>query len=217
MKLIALVTLSLLAVGCSTLEVLPPQQDDVNRIVVKVKQTDIEDNTIELVEPGQISETVAFINARTEGWRAPFSDQLEGVYELAFYRESRFVGNFYVGDDFFGRDYGTPWLRDATQQEIQAFITILNLDINLPEQSVRCAQSQLSSLNKLIMSGSMSDKTISEIAFAEISPSYPNWCDTKVNDVSYRIYQSNVSKQRFLIEILNGEDEPQRFGPFKAH
>lgn len=130
MRLIYMFFVSLVLVACAATKQLPPQQSGVTKIVITMSAEDSEaqqktEQTIE--DADKIDEIISYVNTRIEGWEEPFMDSLDGQVSLSFYRNNRFVGNFYVGEDFFGRDYGQSWRQDATDEEINAFFELVGI------------------------------------------------------------------------------------------
>jgi hypothetical protein len=216
MKILLFVTIVMCLVSCASKEQLPPQQKDVTTISVEVKATDEHEGSERIIsDEEKIAEIISFINARSEGWKEPFSDSLEGDVYLAFYRDARFVGNYYVGNDFFGRDYGSPWVQDATQLEVSKFLTIVGADLTKINVSDRCSAAELSTLNQLIMANRLAKFSLENNAFKELSLHYPNWCETENGGAKYKIYTAGQSRNKLIIEKVEDGDKRSYFGPVR--
>ena len=66
----------------------------------------------------QIAPVVGFINARLAGWSVPYYGPPVVQVYLFLYKNGEFIGDFYVGPWFFGRDYGDFFSQRATKEEI---------------------------------------------------------------------------------------------------
>jgi hypothetical protein len=94
-------------------ETLPPIAD-VSRVGVRVRGS-LEQ---EITSPAKIEELLQFVNSYDAEWRVPFAGPPVGQIYFDFYDGEKFVGNFYVGPSFFGRDYGNFFSQTVTDEEI---------------------------------------------------------------------------------------------------
>lgn len=214
MKTLFLGILTLVITACASLETLPPQQTDVTQI--KVFSQASQSQPVEVIaDPDKINQIIAFINDRSAGWKTPFSDKIDGEFTLYFYRDERFVGNFYVGDDYFGRDYGTPWLRNAEPKELTTFINLLDVEADLDAiLDTRCSQRTLAAVNRLVTTAKLVANVIKESTFNELKASYPNWCTTTIGNIDYKVYESTVAKNRIIVERMKAQETLGYYGPF---
>lgn len=85
---------------------------------------------VEVKDPKQIEKIAAFINARLHGWSTPWSGAPIGKVYLDFYADEKFVGNFYVGPGFFGRDLGTRFFsKRAEEKDVAELGRLLGLPL----------------------------------------------------------------------------------------
>src|SRR4051812_38872992 len=84
--------------------------------LICVERTHPKQLLAELKEPQQIAPVVAFINARLVGWSVPWYGPPIGQVYLLLYKNGTFIGNFYVGPWFVGRDYGDILSQRATKE-----------------------------------------------------------------------------------------------------
>lgn len=216
MRILLCILISVMVIACAGKEQLPPQQKDVNLIKVMLTGEGNSQNEPMLIStPAQIEQIISFINSHSKGWKQPFSDTIEGDVYLTLYRDERFVGNFYVGDDFFGRDYGSPWVQDASQLEVTKFLAIVGIETNNLNISGRCSPAQMKTLNQLVMGQKLVSNTISKKAFVEFKSHYPNWCETQVSQQTYKIYTSDTSRNKIIVEQVKEDKDNGYFGPFK--
>ena len=85
---------------------------------IRVERTHPKQLLAELKELQQIAPVVGFINARLAGWSVPYYGPPVGQVYLFLYKNGEFIGDFYVGPWFFGRDYGDFFSQRATKEEI---------------------------------------------------------------------------------------------------
>lgn len=126
MKHIALILMPIVLAGCEGKQSLPPQElvD-----VIYVKQTYPENELIVVRDKEKTEAVVAFINKRQNGWSVPMFGAPVGQVYLELYKNEEFVGNFYVGPHFFGRDLDKFWSQPATETEIKQLGSILGIDL----------------------------------------------------------------------------------------
>ena len=83
----------------------------------------------QITEISTIEDLRGFINSYPAGWSVPLSGPPIGqVYFDFFYRDT-FIGNFYVGPRFFGRDHGNFFSRSATDDEIAKLNSIVGFAV----------------------------------------------------------------------------------------
>jgi hypothetical protein len=84
----------------------------------------------EITDEIQISRLTHFINALPDKWSVPWYGPPVGTIYFDFYHSGRFIGNFYVGPDFFGRDAGNNFCsQPATSQQLDVLSAIVGFDI----------------------------------------------------------------------------------------
>ena len=134
MERIFIIIALFLVVGCASKESLPPQEmvDE-----IRVERTHPNTELLILKDIETIESIVAFINTKKHGWSVPWYGPPVGQIYLNLYKNEKFVGNFYIGPKFFGRDYGNFWSQTANDEDIEKFGSLLGLDlmelINAPE------------------------------------------------------------------------------------
>ena len=90
----------LLTAHASTRKLPPVETPD----LIRVERTHPKQLLIELKEPEQIAPVVGFINAKLSGWSGPWYGPPVGQVYLYLYKNSEFIGDFYVGPWFFGNE-----------------------------------------------------------------------------------------------------------------
>jgi hypothetical protein len=83
----------------------------------------------EISESGHIAAIIAFINHLPARWNVPWYGPPVGQVYLSFYRDKKFVGNFYAGPNFFGRDLGNFWSQSASPQQLAELGDLLGFDL----------------------------------------------------------------------------------------
>ena len=87
------------------------------------------DPSLQIRESSTIEELRGFINSYAAGWGVPFTGPPVGQLYFDFYSQDKFVGNFYVGRQFFGRDHGNFFSRTATDVEIEKLDSIVGFTV----------------------------------------------------------------------------------------
>ncbi len=82
-----------------------------------------------LTDSTRIQELAGFIDARLDGWEVPWAGPPVGTVYLKLYLGDDFVGNFYVGPGFFGRDVGNFFSQSATTGEIAELGRIIDVPL----------------------------------------------------------------------------------------
>jgi len=117
-----------LVAGCTHNEKLPPQQPaDLVKISTLAGFPELP--LKEIREKEQIEKLVSFVNALPNRWNVPWYGPPVGQVNFEFYADKKFVGNFYVGTFFFGRDRGNFWSQNANKAQIEELSKIVGLDI----------------------------------------------------------------------------------------
>jgi hypothetical protein len=80
-------------------------------------------------ESARITRFVAFVNSLPPKWRVPWYGAPVGKVYFEFYRDGKFVGNFYVGPNFFGRDGGGFWSQKAARRRFDELSSIVGFDL----------------------------------------------------------------------------------------
>ena len=121
-----LILLTVLISSCAGKETLPPQ-----KMVgeIRIEQTYPKIEIAIITDKSQVQAVIEFINSKREGWSVPWYGPPVGQIYLQLYEEEKFVGNFYVGPYFFGRDYGNFWSQSASKSEIEALGRILGINL----------------------------------------------------------------------------------------
>jgi hypothetical protein len=83
----------------------------------------------EISDAGQIAALTAFINDLPGKWDVPWYGPPVGQVYLTFHRNGKFVGNFYVGPWFFGRDGGNFWSQRARRPQVEQLGALLGFDL----------------------------------------------------------------------------------------
>ena len=126
MKLILTILILLLVAGCASKESLPPQgmADE-----IRIEQTHPSTELLILRNKEKIEGVIAFVNIKKDGWSVPWYGPPVGQIYLNMYKNEKFVGNFYVGPNFFGRDYGNFLSQPASKEEIKKLGKLLGFDL----------------------------------------------------------------------------------------
>jgi len=126
MKRVLAVFIMFVVAGCVSKESLPPQEivDE-----IRIEQTYPNTELLILSSKEKVEGVIAFINTKKNGWSVPWYGAAVGQIYLNLYKSEKFVGNFYVGADFFGRDYGNFWSQSASEEEIKKLGMLLGLDL----------------------------------------------------------------------------------------
>jgi len=129
MKKIHLVVLfCLLLAGCTTYEKLPAQrQADLVTITTLPGFPELPRKEIRGAD--QIAALVSFVNSLPNRWNVPWAGPPVGQVNFEFYSHGKFVGNFYVGPNFFGRDAGNFWSQSTDRTKIVELGKIVELDL----------------------------------------------------------------------------------------
>jgi hypothetical protein len=97
-------------------------------------QTNLGDPVTEIKDKATLSDLVDFINSLPPKWEVPWYGPPVGRVYFHFYKQNAPVGNFYVGQDFFGRDvrYGNGFKflsQSATPAQIDQLARLTSLDL----------------------------------------------------------------------------------------
>jgi len=84
---------------------------------------------LQIAEPSTIEELRRFVNSYPAGWSVPFTGPPVGQLYFDFYSQGKFVGNFYVGRGFFGRDDEDFYSRSASDDETAKLTSIVGFDV----------------------------------------------------------------------------------------
>ena len=106
--------------------ILPPIAD-ANRVTVR-SQTEPKPLRV-ITEPGTIGELRRFVNSHPAGWSVPWAGAPVGRIYFDFYSNGTFIGNFYVGPGFFGRDHENVYLRKANDAEIARLNAVVGFNV----------------------------------------------------------------------------------------
>ncbi len=126
MKQLAVYLLFMFLAGCADNQSLPPQ-DLVD--VIRVEQNHPKQDLVVLRDKEKVKAVIDFINTKQDGWSVPWYGPPVGQIYLTLYKNDKFVGNFYVGPYFFGRDLGNFWSQSASENEIENLGSILGVDL----------------------------------------------------------------------------------------
>ena len=126
MKLFKLILIISIVSGCVGIETLPPQ-GDADEIRIEINQP--KETLLIIKDEETVNRIVAFINTKLEGWSSSLTGPPVGQVYFLLYKEEKFVGNFYIGKYFFGRDYDSFWSQPATTKEIEKLGNIVGIDL----------------------------------------------------------------------------------------
>ena len=128
-----LVVITIPACGDSSLgsdrvmdRILPPI-GEADRITVR-HQGNLEP-FLEITDPSTIAELRQFVNSYHAGWGIPFTGPPVGQLYFDFYSQDEFLGNFYVGPSFFGRDHDIFFSISATDEDISQISSIVGFAV----------------------------------------------------------------------------------------
>jgi hypothetical protein len=121
MRFAAALLIVLALAACET-HSFPPLQH-VTRIDVR---TNLDAPITTITDQSQIASVVAFVNARSDKWKAPWYGVPVPTVVANFYREETFLGHFGVGSDFFEiHRSGAFFSRSASDVERREFMKLL--------------------------------------------------------------------------------------------
>lgn len=210
MKNLALgfVVASILA-ACGTTQKLPPQTSSVDTIAIMNGS----DNSLlkEIKEPGQIERVVGYINALDNDWGKPFFADPTKLLELKLIQDGKFVGNFLVGEDYFGRAHRLNWVQSADEMVIKQFGYILGIDVEKAQIITPCTMETKQILSALVNNGELVNYSLEERAEDLLAEAKAKWCQMKLNDQYYRLHYTDELLGGEIIERL-GEGSTY-FGP----
>jgi hypothetical protein len=84
---------------------------------------------LEIKDPAKQTALVAFVNALPSKWSVPWYGPPVGQIYFKFFRDGKFVGNFYVGPNFFGRDGSNFWSQSASKRQMDQLSEIVGFDV----------------------------------------------------------------------------------------
>jgi len=123
------IILSLLLCGCITIDTTLPPQKEADLIQVIGIPGRPNPPITEITNRPTIEALTEFINALPNRWSVPWYGPPVGQYYFEFYSNATFLGNFYIGANFFGRDQGNFFSQDATQEQIDDLGIIIGVDL----------------------------------------------------------------------------------------
>ncbi|WP_166420069.1 hypothetical protein [Pseudoalteromonas sp. Z1A8] len=126
MKWIILLINILFLTSCSSGNTLPKQAIPT---LIKVEQTFPKKEIRLIKDPEQIAQIIGFVNQYTDNWTVPWYGPPVGQIYFNFYSDNEYVGNFYVGPHFFGRDYGDFWSQNANKSDISKLGKLSEIDL----------------------------------------------------------------------------------------
>lgn len=209
--LVAITSLMILA-GCASGGKLPPQQVDVT--LIKVERLGSDAFYREIQDVDLINKIITVVNSKQAGWREVSGNDDNGNLVLKFYKKERFVGNFYIGRDAFGRDYGTPYSLDATEQEISEFEAMLDMQLVQKTSDQRCTGALTRKLRGIVGQGESSLKQISVAEFNDVLAKVASVCNSNIDGVDYSLHFLNDSKDSFYIERIINSQQRKFYGPY---
>jgi hypothetical protein len=103
--------------------------------VVKVRGHLSTPSVGDITDKERIEKLTAFVNSLPQDWNVPWYGPPVGQIYFDFYKDGMNVGNFYVGQNFFGRDanYGGGhfefYSQTATETQIRGLGEIVGFDL----------------------------------------------------------------------------------------
>ena len=96
--------------------------------------TNLNEPIKEIKDKESVEGLVSFVNYLPQKWEVPWYGPPVGKIYFNLFSEGKFVGNFYVGPNFFGRDisYGHDsyfFSQSATKEQIDQLGKIVGLDL----------------------------------------------------------------------------------------
>jgi len=128
MKRIVLILSFFVLFGCSEKQ---PQSLPLQELadLIRVEQTHPNNELLIIRDKEKIEAIVGFINTKQGGWTVPWYGPPVGQVYLELYKNEKFIGNFYVGPYFFGRDIGNFWSQSTNKEEIQELGSMLGINL----------------------------------------------------------------------------------------
>lgn len=84
----------------------------------------------EIREPARIAAITAFINRLPDKWSVPWYGAPVGQIYFEFFKDGKFVGNFYIGPGFFGRDRGGFYSQRARPPQLAELSALVGFDVS---------------------------------------------------------------------------------------
>ena len=126
MKNIAIFILFIVLSSCAGNQSLPPQE---MVDIIRVEQNYPKKDLAIIQDKEKVKAVIDFVNSKQDGWSIPWYGPPVGKVYLKLYKEEKFVGNFYVGPYFFGRDFGNFWSQSASKAEIASLGSLLGVNL----------------------------------------------------------------------------------------
>ncbi len=213
MKLLWLaVVSSLFLAGCAATNQLPPQPVKVDRI--QVEMLDYVEYQLEISDSYRIEQVITLVNRKSKGWAETSSSPSAGSLLLKFYNGDRFAGNFYIGDDYFRRDYGQAFKADASREEVLAFEQALGFKFDHMVDPKQCEGDVAVKLRKVITAGSEKSAEINMQRFDKGVGEASEVCEMNFKGTDYRIYVTDNETGSFYIKQAINRLSSRFFGPF---
>ena len=96
---------------------------------IRVEQNHPKKQLAFLEDKRQIEAIIEFINTKRDGWSVPWYGPPVGTVYLKLYIKEKYVGNFYIGPYFFGRDHGNFWSQSSSKSEIKDLGALLDIKL----------------------------------------------------------------------------------------
>ena len=123
---LAIIVFSLMT-GCASIQTLPEQG---HADEIRVVDRHMKEVLGAIHDQAKIDKVIAFINSKRDGWDVPLSGPPVGQVYINFYKTQKYIGNFYIGPYFFGRDHGNFWSKPASKEEIKQFGDLLGIELS---------------------------------------------------------------------------------------
>ena len=205
---LSLLTVSILC-GCATPEMLPAQSSEVTSIRV----LNSEDKSLikAIQDPQRIEQIVNFINTLDNAWQEASFGEPNDLVEVRLLKDGKFVGNFRVGDDFFGRDHRVNWLQSATDDHLSNFSKLLGVDFQLIQAIIPCDYDVKEAVSKKLTGAGLTRKLNSDMS-QSFKKDSTSWCQLTSGDVTYRVHHIKEPNSQVYVEQLG--EAVMFFGPF---
>ncbi len=96
---------------------------------IQIEQVYPKQELLILNDKEKIKDIIAFLNSEKHGWSGPWYSAPVGQVYLNLYKGKKYIGNFYVGLNFFGRDNGALLSHAVSDEVISQLGALLGLDL----------------------------------------------------------------------------------------
>ena len=187
--------------GCGSTEKLPPQANTVDAIEI----FDAQNNTLllQIDNETKIEQVIGYINQLDNSWDTPLLGDADEILELRLTQNGQFVGNFQVGEDFFGRAHRLNWIQSVDESLTQEFSAMLGVDLKRIQIISACDEDQIKQLTSTLQSKDLAEIELSSDQVSALYRSSDTWCQSNIDDVSYRLHYNNEPNQPLTVEKLS--------------